>query len=46
VGDKTLAEMAATKPATLDQMLDISGIGNEKLSRYGEAFLKEIISVA
>jgi ATP-dependent DNA helicase RecQ len=40
--DKTLAEMAATKPATLDQMLDISGIGNEKLSRYGEAFLSEI----
>ncbi len=40
--DKTLAEMAATRPATLDQMLDISGIGNEKLSRYGESFLNEI----
>jgi ATP-dependent DNA helicase RecQ len=40
--DKTLTEMAATKPATLDQMLDISGIGNEKLSRYGQVFLDEI----
>jgi len=40
--DKTLAQMAATKPATPDQMLDISGIGNEKLARYGETFLNEI----
>ena len=40
--DKTLAEMAAVKPATLDQMLNISGIGNEKLNRYGEIFLNEI----
>jgi ATP-dependent DNA helicase RecQ len=40
--DKTLTEMAATKPETLDQMLDISGIGNEKLSRYGQTFLNEI----
>jgi ATP-dependent DNA helicase RecQ len=44
--DKTLVEMAATRPATLDQMLETSGIGNEKLSRYGETFLKEIISAS
>ena len=40
--DKTLVEMAATRPATLDQMLEISGIGNEKLSRYGQTFLDGI----
>jgi ATP-dependent DNA helicase RecQ len=40
--DKTLTEMAAIKPVTLDQMLEISGIGNEKLSRYGQTFLNEI----
>ena len=40
--DKTLAEMAATRPVSLDQMLEISGIGNEKLSRYGQTFLDGI----
>ncbi|MDQ6970034.1 MAG: DNA helicase RecQ [Mariprofundus sp.] len=37
--DKTLNEMAIIKPTTHAQMLDISGIGAVKLSRYGEAFL-------
>jgi len=37
--DKTLNEMAIVKPTTHAQMLDISGIGEVKLSRYGEAFL-------
>jgi ATP-dependent DNA helicase RecQ len=40
--DKTLAEIAATKPETLDQMLEISGIGKEKLARYGQIFLDAI----
>jgi len=40
--DKTLTEMAIVKPATEGQMLDISGIGETKLSRYGKAFLNEI----
>lgn len=44
--DKTLAEMAATKPETLDHMLKISGIGNEKLARYGQTFLDEISAFA
>jgi len=40
--DKTLTEMAIVKPVTEGQMLDISGIGETKLSRYGKAFLNEI----
>jgi len=40
--DKTLSEMAIAKPDTPAQMLDISGIGEVKRTRYGEAFLAEI----
>jgi len=42
--DKTLTEMASVKPAAKDQMLEISGVGQTKLSRYGEIFLNEIIA--
>ncbi len=41
--DKTLAEMAVVKPATEGQMLDISGVGQTKLARYGKVFLTEIM---
>jgi len=40
--DKTLTEMALVKPVTESQMLDISGVGNARLKRYGETFLKQI----
>jgi len=40
--DKTLTEMAMVKPASNGQMLDISGVGETKLSRYGDCFLEEI----
>jgi len=40
--DKTLTEMAIVKPASNGQMLDISGVGETKLSRYGDCFLEEI----
>jgi len=40
--DKTLAEMALIKPTSEGQMLDISGVGQVKFSRYGEVFLNEI----
>ncbi len=40
--DKTLTEMAIVKPASHGQMLDISGVGETKLSRYGEAFINVI----
>ncbi len=33
--DRTLVEMAAKRPATLDAMAGISGVGAAKLDRYG-----------
>ncbi|MDQ6971537.1 MAG: DNA helicase RecQ [Mariprofundaceae bacterium] len=40
--DKTLHAMAVARPDTKDQLLDISGVGETKLARYGEAFLQAI----
>jgi len=40
--DKTLTEMAIVKPASEGQLLNISGVGQAKLTRYGEVFLNEI----
>ncbi|RLL54389.1 DNA helicase RecQ [Mariprofundus sp. EBB-1] len=42
--DKTLVEMVIAKPGSESQMLEISGIGEVKFSRYGEAFLNEIMN--
>ncbi len=40
--DRTLIEMAQTRPETLDQMARIGGVGAKKLERYGTAFLEVI----
>ncbi len=40
--DKTLIEMAETRPTDLDAMARISGIGAKKLESYGRAFLEVI----
>ncbi len=37
--DRTLAEMAELRPATLADLLQVSGVGQAKLERYGQAFL-------
>ncbi|WP_071674518.1 DNA helicase RecQ [Nioella nitratireducens] len=44
--DKTLIEMAETRPETLDQMARISGVGATKLERYGATFLQVITGEA
>ncbi|MFM7445529.1 MAG: RecQ family ATP-dependent DNA helicase, partial [Tabrizicola sp.] len=44
--DKTLIEMAKKKPATLDQMAGITGVGARKLESYGTAFLEVINGAA
>jgi ATP-dependent DNA helicase RecQ len=44
--DKTLIEMAEKKPATLDQMAGITGVGARKLESYGSAFLEVITGAA
>ncbi len=38
--DRTLIEMAETRPANLDDMARIGGIGSKKLERYGSTFLE------
>ena len=38
--DKTLQEMLAYRPQTAAQMLEISGVGQTKLDRYGDGFLE------
>jgi ATP-dependent DNA helicase RecQ len=40
--DKTLIEMAEKRPATLDDMARIGGVGTKKLDSYGAAFLEVI----
>ena len=40
--DKTLHEMCRSFPSTLTAMRKISGVGDAKLERYGEAFILEI----
>ena len=40
--DATLAEMAARKPATHAELLEVNGVGQAKLERYGDAFLEAL----
>ncbi len=40
--DRTLIEMAETRPASLDAMARVSGVGAKKLERYGATFLAVI----
>ncbi len=40
--DKTLLEMAERRPATLDDLRGIHGVGERKIALYGEVFLDAI----
>jgi ATP-dependent DNA helicase RecQ len=40
--DRTLRDMAARRPASRDDLLQISGIGEHKADEYGERFLRAI----
>ncbi len=42
-GDASLAEMAATLPTDKEAFLQINGVGQAKLQRYGHEFMEEII---
>jgi len=44
--DRTLIEMAETRPADLDAMAGVGGVGATKLERYGAAFLEVINGTA
>src|SRR6185503_20432215 len=43
--DATLLEMAAKKPRTAAELLQISGVGPKKMTSYGAAFLALLESV-
>lgn len=40
--DATLLDMASRRPSTFDKMLDVSGVGRYKATRFGHIFLKAI----
>ena len=44
--DRTLIEMAETRPATLDALAGVGGVGAKKLDSYGRAFLEVIAGEA
>jgi len=44
--DRTLIEMAERRPATMDQMAGITGVGAKKLESYGAEFLSVIVGAA
>ena len=44
--DATLAEMAARHPGTSADLLEVNGVGQTKLERYGDAFLTVIAEQA
>lgn len=41
-GNATLQEMADKKPVTLDEMMDIKGVGEKKIESYGQLFVELI----
>jgi len=41
--DATLLEILRSKPTTIDEMANVSGVGAAKLQRYGNAFIKVIL---
>ena len=40
--DRTLAEMAAARPSTPEEFLQVHGVGEAKLERFGGTFLEAI----
>ena len=44
--DSTLLEILNRRPQTLDEMGQISGVGQAKLAKYGDAFLQVVMDTA
>lgn len=40
--DKTLVDLCLRRPSDQEEMLEVSGVGEAKLAKYGEAFLQVI----
>jgi ATP-dependent DNA helicase RecQ len=45
-GDATLRGVAASRPGTLDELAQISGVGAKKLETYGEQVLEVVAATA
>ena len=45
-GDATLRGIAATQPATLGALAEVTGVGEKKLDTYGEAVLAVVVAAA
>lgn len=43
--DKTLIDMVLLKPRTLDQLAMVNGVGQSKLQKYGDQFLRVICEI-
>jgi len=41
-GDAALTQMAILLPSSRDEFLEVNGVGEKKLEKYGDVFLKEI----
>ena len=41
--DATLREMATVLPTTPDELLEVSGVGQVKLEKYGEEFMAVLL---
>ncbi|MGI8421071.1 MAG: HRDC domain-containing protein [Gaiellaceae bacterium] len=41
-GNKTLDAIARSRPATLDKLAEIAGVGPAKLERYGAEVLEQL----
>ena len=41
--DRALQDMAARRPRTRSEFLDVYGVGQKKLEEYGDSFLAEIL---
>lgn len=44
--DTTLFDMLERRPATLDELSEVNGVGAAKLEKYGEIFLKTLASLS
>ena len=42
ISNATLTDMAKKKPTTMEDFLDVSGVGDVKAARYGDRFIKTI----
>ncbi|PLR68791.1 MULTISPECIES: DNA helicase RecQ [Bacillaceae] len=40
--DKSLKDMSAKMPSTIEEFLSVQGVGESKLKKYGEAFIEKI----